>query len=210
MASTVTDLISRTITTLEAAINHYNVVKDDKGLRKAFHGAGRGLLRVKQALEAASTQLAGGNLAGDLQSAMNSLEACNINAELSKSIFNAVAQAPKPSRFESYKEAVRQEGKGRTVEVLVMGMMMDVCALAENDVIKAGMGDQVNGLRGAIEKLSEMEPSVPKEGSGTTFTHYGSGDQNHAIGTQNIAKGSGPQFPGGNFNAPLHFGSGGS
>ncbi|KAH7175770.1 hypothetical protein EDB81DRAFT_770986 [Dactylonectria macrodidyma] len=206
MAATVTDLISSTITTLEAATDYYNVVKGDKGLREAFHEAGRGLFLVGKALQTAKTQLGGRNVAGDPQSVMDSLKECNSNAELSKSIFNAVAQAPETSRFEGYKEAVTQEGKGRTVEVLVMGMMNDVCALAENGAIRVGMEDQVNGLRGAIEKLSKMEASVPKEGLGNIFNSYGGKQFNAPDGTQNIADGSGPQFPGAIFHAPLTFG----
>ncbi|KAH7008754.1 hypothetical protein EDB80DRAFT_763872 [Ilyonectria destructans] len=188
MAATVTNLISSTITTLEAATDYYNVVKDDKGLREAFHEAG------------------GLNVAGDPQSVMDSLRECNTNAELSKSIFNAVAQAPETSRFEGYKEAVTQEGKGRTVEVLVMGMMNDICALAENGAIRAGMEDQVNGLRGAIEKLSNMEVSMPNEGSGDTFAHYGSGDMLNAPGgTVNKSTGSGNHFPGATFSGSVSF-----
>ncbi|KAM6512236.1 hypothetical protein FSOLCH5_009955 [Fusarium solani] len=208
MAATVVDLISSTITTLEAATHYYNVVKDDKGLREPFHESGRGLLLVGKALQTARTQLGGRNLAGDPQSAMNSLEACNTNAEQSKSIFNAVAQAPEASRFEGYKEAVRQEGKGRTVEVLMMGMMNDVCALAENGAIRAGMEDQVNALRGAIEKLSKMEASVPNEGLGDTYNHYGSGDMLNAPGgTVNKSTGSGNHFPGATFSGSVSFGN---
>ncbi|KAF5257313.1 hypothetical protein FOXYS1_12165 [Fusarium oxysporum] len=211
MAASVTDLIRSTIKTIKEATPHYSVVKDDKGLREAFHEAGRGLLLVEQALQTAKTQLGGRNLAGDPQSVISSLKECSTNAELSKNIFNAVAQVPETSRFERYKEAVRQEGKGRTVEVLVIGMMNDVCVLAENGAIRAGMEEQVKALRHAIEKLSNMEASVPKEGLGNTFTHFGSGDMLNAPGgTQNITKGNGPQFPGGNFYAPLSFGSGGS
>lgn len=204
MAATVTDLISTTITTLEAATDHYNVVKDDKGLREAFHEAGRGLLLVRQALQTGKTQLGGRNAAGDPQSALDSLKACNANAELSKSIFNAVAQAPETSRFEGYKEAVRQEGKRRTIEVLMMGMMTDVCALAENCAIRAEMEGQVNRLRGAIEKLSKMEASVPNERSGDSFTHFGSGDQLNALGgTVNKSTGDGKHFAGATFSGPV-------
>ncbi|RYC84217.1 hypothetical protein BFJ63_vAg12903 [Fusarium oxysporum f. sp. narcissi] len=210
MAATIIDLISTTITTLEAATGHYSVVKGDKGLPEAFHEASRGLLLVGWALQTAKTQLGGRDLAGDPQSAMDSLKECNTNAELSKNIFNAVAQAPETLRFECYKEAVRQEGKGRTMEVLVIGMMNNVYVLAKNNAIRAGLEDQVHALRGAIEQLSKMEPSVPKEGSDNTYNHYSSGDQfNAPEGTQNITKGNGPQFPGGNFHAPLSFGSGG-
>ncbi|KAH7176286.1 hypothetical protein EDB81DRAFT_34521 [Dactylonectria macrodidyma] len=206
MATTVAGLISSTITTLEVAAHHYNVVKDDKGLREAFHEAGRGLLLVGQGLQTTKAQLGGRNVAGDLQSAMDSLKECNTNAELSKSIFKAVAQVPETSRFNSYKEAVRQEGKGRTVEALMMGMMNHVCALAENATIRAGMEDQVNGLRGAIEKLANMEDSVPNEGSGHTFTHFGSGDMLNAPGgTVNKSAGSGNHFPGATFSGSVSF-----
>ncbi|KAM4066693.1 hypothetical protein HRG_000752 [Hirsutella rhossiliensis] len=82
----------------------------------------------------------------------------NTKAKMSENIFKAVPQAPQPqtSRFEGYKAAARQEGQGRTVEVLVVGMMEDVCALAEipeNGAITPGMEDQVKGLHDAIDKL---------------------------------------------------------
>ncbi|KAF6519505.1 hypothetical protein HZS61_017879 [Fusarium oxysporum f. sp. conglutinans] len=206
MAATVTDLISTTITNLEAATRHYSVVEGDKGLREAFHEAGRVLLLVGGTLQAAKTQLSGRDLAGDPQSAMDSLKECSANAELSKNIFNAVAQAPETSRFERYKEVVRQEGKGRTVEVLMMGMMNGVRALAENGAIRAGMEDQINALRGAIEKLSKMEASVPDERSSNIFAQYGSGDQLNAPGgTVNKSTGSGNHFPGATFSGPVTF-----
>jgi hypothetical protein len=137
---------------------------------------------------------------------MDSLKKCNANAELSKNIFNAVTQAPETSRFDRYKEVVRQEGKGRPVEVLMMGMMNYVCALAENGAIRAGMEDQINALRGAIEKLSKMEASVPDEMSRNTFAHYGAGDQLNAPGgTVNKSTGSGNHFPGVTFSGPVTF-----
>ncbi|RKK67487.1 hypothetical protein BFJ69_g14455 [Fusarium oxysporum] len=206
MSATVTDLISTTTTNLEAATCHYSVVKGDKGLCETFHEAGQGLLLVKRALQNAKTQLGGRGLAGDPQSAMDSLKECNANAELSKNIFNAVAEPPETSRFECYKEVVRQEGKGRPVEVLMMEMMNYVCALAENGAIRAGMEDQINALRGAIEKLSKMEASVPDERSGNTFAQYGSGDQLNAPGgTVNKSTGSGNHFPGATFSGPVTF-----
>jgi hypothetical protein len=135
---------------------------------------------------------------------MDSLKECNTNAELSKDIFNAVAESPETSRFDRYKEVVRQKGKGRPVEVLMMGIMNYVCALAENGAIRDRMEDQINALRGAIEKLSKMEASVPNEKSGNTFTHYGSGDMLNAPGgTVNKSTGSGNHFPGATFSGPV-------
>lgn len=59
IAATVIDLISSTITTLEAATYYYNIVKDNMGLREAFYEVGRGLLLVGHALQTAKIQLIG-------------------------------------------------------------------------------------------------------------------------------------------------------
>nr|AAS80313.1 SesA [Fusarium haematococcum] len=198
MEATVSELISSTIKSLEEGIRCHKDVEDDNGLREAFHEAGRGLSVVNQALQAAQ-----GNSAREPQSAMNPLRVCNTKANISASIFKAVAQAPKTSRFEGYKEAVRQEGNGQTVEVLVVGMMKDVCALAENFAIQ----DQVKKLHETIEKLSAMKPSLPKEGPGHTFTNIGNGNQYNATdGPQNINQG-GNQVTGGTFPGTVNFGS---
>ncbi|KAF2477160.1 uncharacterized protein BDR25DRAFT_208321 [Lindgomyces ingoldianus] len=208
MAGTnVTNLISSTIAILKATTKNYNIVKDDKGLREAFHEAGRGLLLVEEALQTAKIQLDARGSAEDPQSAMSSLEACNTKATLSESIFKDVAEAPETSRFESYKAAVQQQGKGKTAEVLTLWMMKDVCELAENDTIKEIMQNQVKGLRDAIDKLLKMEPSVPKEGSGNTFNSYDDSRQFNAPGgTQDINTGSGNQFSRTIFSGSVTFG----
>ncbi|PVH68527.1 hypothetical protein DL98DRAFT_542347 [Cadophora sp. DSE1049] len=201
----VTSSISSTIAILKATKEDYNIVKDDSGLREAFHEAGRGLLLIEDAFQTAKTQLDGRNLAGDPQSITNLLETCNAKAKLSERIFNNVAQAPDTSRFKRYQAAVRQEGKGNTVEVLVTGMMNDVCGLAKDSAIEAAMKTQVKGLRYAIYKLSTMVPSVPNERLGNTFSRYGSGIQFNAHGgTQNNNTGSGSQFLGA---STVHFGN---
>ncbi|KAK7397765.1 hypothetical protein QQX98_012866 [Neonectria punicea] len=211
MAAAVTNLISSTITTLDAATPHYNAVKDDRDLREAFHEAGRCLPLVRQVLQTANARLAERNLAGDpqsaqsAQSAMNSMKECNAKAMILENIFKAVAQDTSTSTFERYRSAARLGGQGWTVEDWMMRMMNDVCALAENDAIRAQMEDQVKGLCDAIERLSKMEPSVPR--SGGTFTLTGPGDQfNAPDGTQNISTGSGNQFPGAAFSGSVQFG----
>ncbi|KAG5772103.1 hypothetical protein H9Q72_001599 [Fusarium xylarioides] len=208
MATTATDLISTTINDLEAAVYSYSAVQGDKALHAAIHEGGRNLFLVGRALEAAKTELGGRDLAGDADasSTMDLLKQCKVNAELSKIIFNAVALAPEASRSQRYKEVVRQEGDGRTVEVLVMGMINDVRLLAENDAVRAGIQDQVNALREAIGRLSAMESSVPGEASSYTFTNYGSGDVLSAPGgTINNSTGTGNHFPGASFFGTVSF-----
>jgi hypothetical protein len=204
----ITSLICSTIAVLRATTKHYTTVKDDKGLPEVFYEAGRGLIFVQESLQAVSTQLDRHNLAGDPQSAMSLLESCKTKAQLSESIFKDVAQAPEILRPKRYKAAVRHQGQGNTVEVLTTGMMNDVCDLAENDAIKAVMEGQVKALREAIDKLFKMEVSVPNEGPANAFNQYGSGKQYNSVGgPQNNSDGSGPQFPGASFSAPVYFGS---
>lgn len=201
------NLIVSTINTLQATSKYYEVVKDDNGLREAFHEAGRGVYLVGQALESANSQLINRqNLIGDSQRAMNPLESCNTRARLSENVFKIVAEAPETARQERYKAAVTQEGKGNTVEVLVKAMMCDICELVQRSAIEAVMKDQVKGLRDAIEKLSMMKPSVPNEEPGHIFANYGSGSQyNTPWGTQNITTGNGNQFPGATFSGSVTF-----
>ena len=169
MTVTISNLFAHTINAVEAATNYYNSVKDDRSLREAFHEAGRSQSFVRQALQAANSNL------GDrepTEKAAELVEACHAKAKLSEGIFKEVAQAPENSRFERYKEAV-QERKGSTVEALAVGMMKNMCELAEDDTMKAAMEDRVVELRDAMAKLSKMEPSVPTEEAGHNFTNWG-------------------------------------
>ncbi|RYP70088.1 hypothetical protein DL771_005705 [Monosporascus sp. 5C6A] len=200
-----TGLISSTIAILRATFENYNIVKGDKGLREAFHGAGRGLLLVEDALQTAKIQLDGRDPAGDPGTAMGPLEACNVKAKLSESIFKDVAQGPEALRLQRYKTAVRREGKENTAEALVTGMMNDACDLANNSAIEAAMKDQVKGLRDAIDELSTMEPSVPNDPLGISFSNSGSGRQfNNTEGTQYNTTDNGKQFFG-NFTGAVTF-----
>ncbi|KAF3482082.1 uncharacterized protein GIQ15_04841 [Arthroderma uncinatum] len=204
--TTATRLISLTIANLNGAAEVYDLVNDDEGLRPAFHEAGRGLTLIKGALQAAKTQLNGGELAQGCRSAMSSLEACNAKSKLAKSVFEEVAQAPRASSFERYKIAVQKEGKGNRVEVLVMGMMTDVCEMAKDGTIEAAMESHVKVLREALEKLSKMEPSIPDEQAGYNITNHGKQQYVVIGGTQNNTRGSGNQFPGASFTGAVHFG----
>ncbi|RYP16756.1 hypothetical protein DL765_004933 [Monosporascus sp. GIB2] len=201
----ITDLISSTIAILRATIENYNLVKGDKGLRVAFHGAGQGIFLVEEALQTTKFQLDGRDLAGDPQTAIRSLEACNIKAKLLESIFKDVAQGPEASRLERYITAVRRESKENTAEALVTGMMNDACDLANNSTIEAAMKDQVKGLRDAINELSTMESSVPNELLGDSFSNSSSGRQfNNTKGTQYNSTDGGKQFFG-NFTGAVTF-----
>jgi hypothetical protein len=202
MSVTVSNSFADTINTVEAAANYYNSVKDDKSLREAFHEAGRSQGLVRQALQAANSNLGGHK---PTERIAELVEACHAKAKLSEGIFKEVAQAPEDSRFERYKEAVRQS-MGSTVEVLAVGMTKDMCELAEDDAMKAVMEDRVVELRDAMAKLSKMEPSVPTEETGYNYTNWGRDQINAPGGTVNRSEGSGNHFPGATFSGSVSFG----
>ncbi|KAG7293963.1 hypothetical protein NEMBOFW57_004024 [Staphylotrichum longicolle] len=202
MTVTFTSLFADTINAVEAAATCYKSVKDDRSLRETFHEAGRGQGLVRQALRAANSNL------GDrtpTETTTELVKACHAKAKLSGGIFKEVAQAPEGSRFECYKEVVR-ERKGSTVEVLTVGMMKDMCALAEDDAMKVAMEDRVVELCDAIAKLSKMEPSVPTEEAGHNLTNWGRDQINAPGGTVNKSEGSGNHFPGATFSVSVSFG----
>jgi len=202
MSVTNSNIFADTIEAVGAAANSYNSVKDAKDLGETFHEAGRGQGLVLQALQAANAHHKGRE---PTEKTADLVKACDVKAKLSKDIFGEVAQAPEGSRFERYKEAVRGQ-KGRTVEVLTIGMMQDICKLAEDDTMKAGMESEMKKLRDAIAKLSGMEPSVLTEGAGRNFTNWGRDQINVLGGTVNRSEGSGNHFPGATFTGAVTFG----
>lgn len=198
-ATTARSMFSSIIDTVQTAGAHYESVKEDMSLREAFHGAGRGLSLVNQALRAAQYTWRGGS-----SRAIELLKSCQSKGESSEQIFRAVAEAPKTSRLEEYQVMVRQNNPEHTVEGLVVGMMKDLCAAADDLAIQ----DQVKGLNEAIKHLSRVEPSIAKEWSGDRFTHYGSGDMlNAPNGAVNKSEGHGNHFPGASFTGTVSFAS---
>ncbi|KAJ4183503.1 hypothetical protein NW759_017072 [Fusarium solani] len=199
LSSAVARCIQRTIGSLSSAASEHGVVKEDTTLQEAFHEAGRTLPLIQQALEESPAELQGAT-----QKTLESLRECHVKAEICKDIFLAVADAQPEKRQEAYKEAVQKRSKGRAVEELAIGIATDVCGLGEILAIQK----HVEGLRGAIDRLSNMEPSLPKAKTDGVFNHYGSGDQLNAPGgTVNKSTGSGPQFPGAAFHGSVSFGS---
>lgn len=199
-------MISDTINILKVATQNYQKLKDDHSLREAFHEAGRALHIVEEALQTAETQLIARGLTETPTTVKNLIEGCNTKAKLSGSILEDVAQAPSLARFQRYKEAVQQHSKGKTSEALVLEMIEDVCNLADDDTLKAGMEHHVEKLRAVEDSLSNMESSVPSNTSTNTFNAFGRSNQYNATGgSQYNNTGSGKSLPNATFHAPVTF-----
>ncbi|KAK2875030.1 hypothetical protein FQN49_001849 [Arthroderma sp. PD_2] len=196
--------VDDTIDYIKSATRHYNNVRDDTSLPEAVMEAGRGLLLVEGALRGARDNLGRQDLANEPK---ESLQACKAKSKLVQAIFEKVAEGPESTRFKSYEAAVREDGKGTVVEVLVKGMMNNVCNMAKDDALKTKMESHVKALREAIEKLSKMERSIPSEQAGGIYYNTGSGPQNIVAGPgdQNNNFGNGPQV-GGDVNGGINIG----
>ncbi|KAI0184169.1 hypothetical protein EV127DRAFT_444970 [Xylaria flabelliformis] len=125
---------------------------------------------------------------------------------MTKTVCDAVAKVPDTKKLECYRMAVQQKSDGMTVEALVIGMMKHICEAAENHPSESSMEDQIRRLRDKMDKLSQMEPSIPKEGH-----HFVARDNAHQFnslgGDQNNISGSGTQFIRSHVNGGVTYGS---
>ncbi|KAI5457668.1 SesA protein [Mariannaea sp. PMI_226] len=203
MDGKIADFISGAIAALKIVEEASLALMGDTELPPAFHETGQRPRLVEQTLEAVRNELETLHLAGS-DVTIRSLEECSTKIELLQKIFEQIALEPQMSRRARYFALVRQHGKEAAVEVLMIRIMQAVLIVAEDGAVKRATERQAKELRGAINELSLMEPSMPNEG-GNQFGHYGSGPQlnNTGSGTQNNNMGSGSQY----HANTMHFGS---
>ncbi|KAK2616855.1 hypothetical protein QQS21_000233 [Conoideocrella luteorostrata] len=204
--SRIITFIDRATLQLENTAAEYEKVRSDNNLRLVFHQAGQGVVLVREALEVAKGHLQS-KLSGVSENAKKPIKACEQKALLSKRMFGQVAQAPENARFVVYSKLLAQDGKRYMVEVLVQGMMNDVCELVEQCGLGEEMKDEIENLRDAVNDLKEMGTLVDSGERTTTFTNLGEGDQfNSTNGQQNNNTGAGNQLPGASFQERVIFG----
>ncbi|GAW16531.1 hypothetical protein ANO14919_059610 [Xylariales sp. No.14919] len=195
---------------LKESQKDYTEVKDEKDLGGTFHESGSALRTIYRALRTAEKALPNSDKLSEKSKEL--LKACGDKARLFKSLFQAVAQEPATLRLESYRAAVERINKGDGVETLVIGMIQHVCDLAEDDILKRPMQEDVGVLQETRSKLLGMIPSVPKPQSANIFRSEGESHQFNAVGggSQNNNTAGGNQFNGSSFHSPVHFGQGSS
>ncbi|KAI0856075.1 hypothetical protein F4860DRAFT_426160 [Xylaria cubensis] len=180
---------------IESASNSYEVVKHAKVLGKTFHEAGATLPHLSAMLR--SLQFGGDE---------SWTESLSRKARMTKTVCDTVANVPDAKKLKSYKMAVRQVSDGMTVEALVIGMIEHICDAAKNDPPGRSMEDQVRQLRDTMEKLSQMESSMPKESH--HFVARDNANQFNALGgDQNNLLGSGAQFIRSHIDGGITYGS---
>jgi hypothetical protein len=190
-ASLVIGLISAIISIIDTTKKVYDAAENVSGLPQAFHEVAQRLPIVQDTLKIAEADVRARNLnkeQSDIKKGI--LEACKDKATRLEGIFQKVMPAADASRIDRYYKAVRILGKGKAVEDLMKGLLVDMQLLA---------GNQVGGLSEAIAELSSVAPSVlPSipDHAPDTHTNTGSGPQNihEGSGNLNSNSGSGRQY----------------
>ncbi|XEV01594.1 hypothetical protein FSHL1_006881 [Fusarium sambucinum] len=152
-----------------------NALKNAKDLPEAFQEVGDRIALVQDILQKVENNIDRTADDGTYQAVRTILEDCRDKAKQLEAIFQAVASTDKTPRIKRYALAVKRLGKGKRVEVLAKGMIEDTQLLVMEHTAQAATEDQLTKLADAIEVLSEIEPSLPEEGS-ITQNHSGSGD----------------------------------
>ncbi|KAL7810685.1 nucleoside phosphorylase domain-containing protein [Trichoderma aethiopicum] len=103
------------------------------------------------------------------------------------------------SVLENYRIILSKLGKSYSVEALMLGILEDLDALSDNQLLKPANSNLIAELRDAIDEMSKVESSVEEAdicSAGTQFTQHiasgGTGHQSHYSGQgQQINTGSG-------------------
>lgn len=203
-------LISSIITVIDTVVQLYNAIKDTPHLPRAFREVVERLPLVRNTLRAAEERIRNYNTDRETCEAIKpTVEKCKEKVEHLESILQQMAPQRGASSLHRYRLAVRRLGKESQVEELMKGILEDVQLVAGNRAIQAASEAQVAELLQAINELSEVPSSISECNPSHTFTNYGTGNQFNAPGgTQNNNTGSGIQFPGSSFTAPVYFGEG--
>jgi hypothetical protein len=183
-AITVVGLISSIITIIETSKKLYDASNDAKGLHEAFRDVGQNLplvldilrdcnalqRQVDQELRATSDITSKRELEKSSDATKTIMEDCRNKAKSLEEIFEKVLPGDDAGRAERYLKAARSLKPGRTEKV--------------EDLMK-GILKQLQMLQSAVDRLSELGPSLPDDGkfvhtgSGALYAHTGSGVQNN-------------------------------
>lgn len=103
---------------------------------------------------------------------------CHEKAKMLGHIFEKVMPSETAKKRERYKKAAKSVKPGRAKKVvsLMTGIMTDLQTLQTSRFFKDQLEKRAEDIKSAIDKLSELGPSL--EDGHDTFRHTGSGPQN--------------------------------
>jgi hypothetical protein len=215
-------LIASTLTIIQSISSTYNFIQHIKGLPNAFKEVGQELPLVKETLDLVRSQFQASCLDDSSQKAIEPIiRGCHEKIKALNEIMQEIEKKKKKKKNDknandwsalvsSYRTMMLRMGKAHRVEVLMQGILSGLKGLAVHHLFLGATKAQVDKLEDAIQRLSEVEPSLPDsdfESSGTTFTQaVGDGGKANMF---NAVGGPMTNKFGNEFNAagPMHFGT---
>jgi hypothetical protein len=200
-AITVIGLISAIITIVETSKKLYDASNNAKGLHEAFRDVAQDMplvldilrdchtaqQQVDQKYQATSDASSRRELEKSSEAAKTVMEECRNKANALEEIFGKVLPGDDAGRAERYVKAARSLKPGRTerVEDLMTGIFKQLQMSQTSRFFKSELEKRAGDIRSAVDRLSELGPSLPDEGksvhtgSGALYAHTGSGVQNN-------------------------------
>lgn len=198
---TVVGLISSIITIIETSKKLYDASQDVKGLHEAFRDVAQNMplvldiLRDCQAIqqqvekdcEITTDTTQRHELEASSAATKTVMADCQKKAKTLQTIFEKVMPGEGAKKRERYKKAAKSVKPGRAKKVvdLMAGIMTQLQTLQTSRFFKDQLEKRAVEVKSAIDKLSELGPSL--EDDEGTFRHTGSG-------AQNINTGKGAQY----------------
>jgi hypothetical protein len=196
-AITVIGLISAIITIVETSKKLYDASNNAKGLHEAFRDVAQDMplvldilrdchtaqQQVDQKYQATSDASSRRELEKSSEAAKTVMEECRNKANALGEIFGKVLPGDDAGRAERYVKAARSLKPGRTerVEDLMTGIFKQLQMSQTSRFFKSELEKRAGDIRSAVDRLSELGPSLPDEGksvhtgSGALYAHTGSG-----------------------------------
>ncbi|RYP50205.1 hypothetical protein DL768_004226 [Monosporascus sp. mg162] len=163
-------ITASTITVIQSISAAYKVIKQLKGLPKAFNQVGDNLPLVEDTLEAAHARLEKASLDASSKKAIEPVtQRCQEKAKALRDIFQEVERGRKDTKDAKdwsalasfYRTKVLPMGKASRVEALMHDILCGLRGLAIHHLFKAATEKQLEKLEKAIQDLSAVEPSLP-------------------------------------------------
>ena len=200
-AITIVGLISSIITIIQTSKRLYDASHDGKGLHEAFRNVAQNIplvLDILRDCQAVQQQVdqdyettidAANKLELEESSAATKtvMTGCHKKAKALETMFEKVMPAEGAKKRERYKKAAKSMKPGRAKKVvdLMAGIMTNLQTLQTSRFFKDQLEKRDVDIKAALDKLSELGPSLPDDEG--TFRHSGSG-------AQNVNTGKGSQY----------------
>ncbi|KAF3937074.1 hypothetical protein ABW19_dt0204540 [Dactylella cylindrospora] len=159
-------IIASTIAIAQAIGATYKAIQNLKGIPKAFKEVSDSLPLVLDTLNAAQKRLQNSNPdPGSVKIIEPIINSCREKANVILEIFQKIEKEKKDAGDWSvlglYRTTVRKLGKASRVESLMQEILKSLKDLAINQIFKSVTQSQITSLEDAIDKLSNVEPSLP-------------------------------------------------